>query len=306
MAAQGIRKRGDEQSVPATEIVRNFSVWQDRSIEHPVTILHHGRPRSVLLSLEQYGELLMAQGSQDEREEWLRGQLDVVLAHMKCLFVQVDTNLHISRANHAAAAFFGQKAATLAGQPLDHLFSGPQTRRIIQATRKVLASGLSERVKAKWTDRARIVDVAPFPAGAALFGTDIGADGEIEDLSVRRDAEEQLLAMMTGCAVGEIGPDGMLAGVHPTLKRLLRFAPEMIGKTAFCDLFDEGSRRKCGLHVTHVLAGKGPVCCRADLITRDRGAVPIRLFLAPKLAGETVESALFSILDDSLGHLPMR
>ena len=302
--AQGNPASGAEQSVPATEIVRNFSVWQDRSIQRPVTILHHGRPRSVLLSLDQYGELLMGQGSQDEREERLRGQLDIVLAHMNSLFIQVDANLHITRANYAAAAFFGQKQAALVGRPLGGLF--PEARRIIPTVRRVLASGLSERVKTTLIDRELLIEVAPFPAGAALFGTDIGLDGQIEELSARRDAQEQLFAMMTGCAVGEIGADGLLAGVHPSLKRLLRFRSEIIAKRAFCDLFDEGSRRKCGLHVAHVLAGKGPVCCRADIVTRDRDAVPIRLFLAPKMTGETVGSVLFSILDDSLGALPMR
>lgn len=304
--AQGHRTTGDTQSVPATEIVRNFPVWQDRSNERPVTILHHGRPRSVLLSLEQYSQLLMGQGNQDEHAERLRVQLDIVLANITCLFVQVDRNLQVTRTNNAAAAFFNQNPRSLVGQPLDDLLPKPEANSVIQATRKVLATGLAERARIKAVDAEHLIDVIPFPAGAALFGTDVAASAEREELNARCTAEEQLFAMMTGLAVGEAGPDGRLIGVHPSLTRLLRFRPEWIGNTQFCDLFDAGSRRKCSLHLAHVLTGKGPVCCRSDIITRDRDAVPIRLFMAPKMQGETVASVLFSILDDSLGNLPMR
>lgn len=304
--AQGHPTTGDAQSVPATEIVRNFPVWQDRSNKRPVTILHHGRPRSVLLSLEQYSQLLMAQGNQGEHAERLRVQLDIVLANISCLFIQVDRNLQVTRANNAAATFFDQNPGSLVGQPLDNLLPEPNTSPIIQATRKVLATGLIERSNLKTADAELLVDVTPFPAGAALFCTDVAAIAEREELSARCTAEEQLFAMMTGLAVGEVGPDGRLIGVHPSLTRLLRFRPEWIGNTQFCDLFDAGSRRKCSLHLAHVLAGKGPVCCRSDIITRDRDAVPVRLFIAPKMQGETVASVLFSILDDSLGNLPMR
>lgn len=302
----GHRTANDAQSVPATEIVRNFPVWQDRSNKRPVTILHHGRPRSVLLSLEQYSQLLMGQGSQDEHGEKLRVQLDIVLANITCLFIQVDRNLQVTRTNHAAAAFFNRSPGSLVGQPLDDLVPEPNASPVIQATRKVLATGLIERLSLKSADAELLIDVTPFPAGAALFGRDVAAIAEWEELSARSTAEEQLSTMMTGLAVGEVGPDGRLAGVHPSLTRLLRFRQEWIGNTAFCDLFDAGSRRKCSLHLAHVLAGKGPVCCRPDIITRDRDAVPIRLFLAPKMKGETVASVLFSILDDSLGDLPMR
>jgi PAS domain-containing protein len=304
--AQGHWTADDAQSVPATEIVRNFPVWQDRSNERPVTILHHGRPRSVLLSLEQYSQLLMDQGSQDARGERLRVQLDIVLANITCLFVQVDRNLQVMRANSAAAAFFDQNPGALVGQPLDDLFPEPDAGPVVRATRKVLATGLAERVRIKTADAEHLIDVTPFPAGAALFGTDVAAIAEREELGARCTAEEQLFAMMTGLGVGEVGPDGRLAGVHPSLKRLLRFRQEWIGNTSFCDLFHADSRRKCSLHLAHVLAGKGPVCCRSDIVTRDRDVVPIRLFLAPKMMGATVVSVLFSILDDSLGQLPMR
>src|SRR3546814_14000939 len=111
--------------------------------------------------------------------------------------------------------------------------------------------------------------------------------------------------MMTGCAVGEVGPDGLLTEVHPSLTRLLRRHADIVSGTAFTVLFDPGSRRKCQLHLVHVLSGEGPARCRADLLTRDRGAVRIRLFPAPQTAEGGVECVIFYIFVYSLGSRPM-
>ncbi|MBK5264942.1 MAG: PAS domain-containing protein [Alphaproteobacteria bacterium] len=301
--------RDNEQSVPSTEIVRNFPVWQSKSNDRPVYILHHGRPRSVLLSLDQYGELLAGLGSQNEREERLYQQLDTVLVYSPVMFIQVSRDLRVLRVNRTAAIHLGRSASELAEKPLENLFPPAHARKISETARKVIGTGMAAQLTMKSSvgvGHYYRLDIAPFPPGAAIFWSDVTHDTEFDALRAWRETQDVLLSMMTGCATGEIGEDGILAGVHASLRRLLRRRQESIAGIGFADLFDEESRRKCLLHVQHVMAGKGPVCCRADIITRDRGAVPIRLFLAPKMDGDDVASVLFTILDDSLGNLPMR
>lgn len=296
---------GNEQLVASTDIVRNFSAWQEKSLKRPVYVMHHGQPRSVLLSVDHYGRLLAGQGSQNAREEQLRAQADILLARMDSMVALADRDLHISRINRAAAAFLDKNPRMLAGQPLTMLFPGADAHQIVSTANKALESGLSQKLVIQG-ETILEVDIAPFPPGVALFWADVTEDREIGTLRSQREGAETLLSMMTGCAVGEIGIDGMLAGVHPTLKRLLRFREDMIAQTPFADLFDEGSRRKCRLHLAHIREGKGPVCCRVDIATRDRGSVPVRLFLAAKLNGDAVTGMFFSLLDDALGALPMR
>ena len=301
------RSLASGQMVPATEIVRHFSVWQDRSNEQPITILHHGRPRSILLSLERYGELLAAQGSQDEREARLRAQLDIVLATIPGLFIQFDQDQNVIRINGAAAAFFQRNPADIAGLALHELFPGEAGRRITSSAKKMLGSGMAGSMTIALTAGSHHqAEIVPFPGGGAFFATNITSTTETEELNARRHAQEQLLLMMRGCAVGEIDIEGKLVQIHSSLTRLLRLRAVDLAGAAFCGLFDENSRRRCELHVSHVLAGKGPVCCRADIVTRDRGVVSIRLFLAPKLIHGKIDSILFSMLDDSMGALPMR
>src|SRR3546814_6658617 len=129
--------KGNEQSVASTEIVRNFSVWQNRSADRPVYILHHGRPRSVLLSLDQYSELAAGLGSQDEREERLRTHIDILLARMNMMFVQLGRDLRIVRANRAAANWLGRSVADMAEQALEAIFPVANAQRIADISRKV-------------------------------------------------------------------------------------------------------------------------------------------------------------------------
>src|SRR3546814_16668688 len=99
--------KGNEQSVASTEIVRNFSVWQNRSADRPVYILHQGRPRSVVLPLAQYSELAAGLGSKDEREERRRTHIDITPARMNMMFVMLGRDLSIVRANREAAHGLG-------------------------------------------------------------------------------------------------------------------------------------------------------------------------------------------------------
>jgi PAS domain-containing protein len=263
----------------------------------------------VLLSLDRYSELLAGLGSQSEREERLSQQLDTLLAYSPVMFIQVSRELRVLRVNHMAAIHLDRSASELAEQPLEDLFPPAHAHKINESTRKVIESGMAAQLKMKssvGTGHYYRLDITPFPPGAAIFWSDVTHDTELDTLRAWRETQDALLSMMTGCATGEIDADGMLTGVHPSLKRLLRRRQETVAGSRFAELFDEESRRKCLLHVQHVMAGKGPVCCRADIITRDRGVVPVRLFLAPTMAGNDVVGILFTILDDSLGNLPMR
>src|SRR3546814_18627761 len=139
------------QSVSSTEGLRKCSVWQNRSAGRPVYILHHGRPRSVLLSLDQYSELAAGLGSQDEREERPRTHIDILLARMNMMFVQLGRDLRIVRANRAAANWLGRRLADMAEQTLDAYFPAANAHPIPDISPQVSVKGLRHRVKMQST-----------------------------------------------------------------------------------------------------------------------------------------------------------
>ena len=42
---------------PAAEVQRNFSLWQDKALRHPVAISRNGRARIVMMAIEEYERL---------------------------------------------------------------------------------------------------------------------------------------------------------------------------------------------------------------------------------------------------------
>ena len=47
----------DPLPVPAGEVQRHFALWQDRALTRPVAVTSRGRPRIVMLSVEEYERL---------------------------------------------------------------------------------------------------------------------------------------------------------------------------------------------------------------------------------------------------------
>jgi len=47
----------DQTTTTAGELVRHFAHYSDVALSHPVVVTRNGRPRSVLLSFEEYERL---------------------------------------------------------------------------------------------------------------------------------------------------------------------------------------------------------------------------------------------------------
>jgi prevent-host-death family protein len=47
----------DMETAAAADVQRNFSLWQDRALRNPVGITRNGRPRLVMMSVEEYQRL---------------------------------------------------------------------------------------------------------------------------------------------------------------------------------------------------------------------------------------------------------
>jgi len=47
----------DPISVPAAEVQRHFALWQDKALTQPVAVTSRGRPRVVMISVEEFQRL---------------------------------------------------------------------------------------------------------------------------------------------------------------------------------------------------------------------------------------------------------
>src|SRR3546814_18141593 len=91
------------------------------------------------------------------------------------------------------------------------------------------------------------LDVVPFPPGVALFWADVTQATGLAAWDAWRNAGNQFLAMMPGCAVVAVGPEGLSTEFHPSLTRLLGRRADIISVTAFTVHSNPGTRRRCQL-----------------------------------------------------------
>jgi|ERR1700689_2740540 PHD/YefM family antitoxin component YafN of YafNO toxin-antitoxin module len=66
----------------SAEVQKNFGYWQDQAIRQPVQVTRNGRPKIVLLAVEEY-ERLKRRDRQALRIEELDDEIIEAIAHVK-------------------------------------------------------------------------------------------------------------------------------------------------------------------------------------------------------------------------------
>lgn len=66
--------------VPAAEAQRNFGLYQDKALTRPVAITRNGRPRTVIISVEEYERLKRRDRQVMRTEDAPEEVIDAILA----------------------------------------------------------------------------------------------------------------------------------------------------------------------------------------------------------------------------------
>jgi hypothetical protein len=86
--------------VTASTLVRHFGEWQERAARAPVYVLHHGRPRLILVGVELAATL----GYGGRSDQPAAALLDPILDALDLPLLLLDGEGLIARANTAARA----------------------------------------------------------------------------------------------------------------------------------------------------------------------------------------------------------
>src|SRR4051812_8577787 len=106
-------------SVPAAELMRNFGRWQDRTAHGPVFVTNHGRPRVVLMSIDDFERIDKSlPATSGITMDPVTGLL---LDRLDDAFVAFDDQETVRRINTAAALYFRRPAEETVGLSLDQL-----------------------------------------------------------------------------------------------------------------------------------------------------------------------------------------
>jgi len=265
----------------AAEVCRNFGLWQDRAMRGPVLVTNHGRPKTVLLSIESY------EGRGDTVAEAV-GAAAMVVERIAQGFVAFDDRLRLTSANRAACDQLGSSLAAMTGLTVAELFGGGPAAPIERLLMRVLVTGEARRAEVPGMigDRALRIDAFAIGGGAALLFDMV--DGSVRNGVAERDALMSLIAD-AGAASARINLRGCLVDPDDAFAALCDL-PVGTGFRRLADMVRAEDREEVGDMVERVL-GAGETLRRTVRLAGDGRSVT--LAIAPtRTAAHMIDGAL--------------
>ncbi|MGN6277531.1 MAG: hypothetical protein ACTHM8_02260 [Sphingomonas sp.] len=283
---------GETQTVTASTLVRQFGLWQERAARAPVYILHRGRARLALTSVELMEAMCAPARSVDDMGAALLEEIgDIVLI--------VDETLTINHMSAAARRYFD--AETAPGLTLGRLAPGPVTDFLIETTERVILRGTAETVEiasSRRPGRRLSVNVQPWGPGAALFAHDVTLEEEIKDAAGHVRALDQALEAVEDAAAARINLRGYLESPTPSLAGLTGISIDALASVRFVTLLEVGSRVAVAEAIEAVIADGKPRGVSAMMPVNRAGSRPIRIGLSLMRRGVAPDGVAAILIGD--------
>ena len=279
--------------VSAAEITRNFGMWQDRAGQGPLIVTHHGRPRVVLLGVEEYQAMARPPGGDPAGDDSSR--LAMVGEQLGACFAAFDGQLRFTRLNTLAGLHFGRPAGALVGKALVEIDPALADGPIVAALEQVVASGEALRLDAPshaQPGRLLRLRLFPFPEGVAALFHDVA--GEVR---ARREAAEREALFAAREAHGAVGVARLslratFEMIEPGFARIAGFAPARLAGVRLADLLALGARAATNDEIERVL-GQGEARSFASrLLVNGASERAVTLSLAPVREGFGIVGAV--------------
>lgn len=274
-----------DQLVTSSDLVRHFGVWQDRAAREPVYVLHRGRPRFVLTSIELMEALCLPQGSHAADHPLLAAILDGTGE----IVIVADAAGRIVATSRAARAHFGTLAAS--GEAITAL-TGEATRPILaEALARVAASGIGDRIELPSATRPLrhlALALSAFADGIVLFGADETTESELRDSHAAARAMADAIAAHPGAAIARINLRGHVEQPGADLAALVALPIEALAAVRFVTLIDIAGRVAVAEAIEDVIANGRPRGLDATLLVNRAAAQPVRIGLAARYHGTAI------------------
>ncbi|MET3762404.1 hypothetical protein [Sphingomonas sp. UYEF23] len=264
-----------DQLVTASDLVRHFGAWQERAARAPLYILHHGRPRFVLTSIETMDALCAAQPSLPAPTP-----IDAiaVLDAIGDSVLVADWSGAILGSSRAARAYFGVLARP--GAPVDAIVPPGVRATLAAAIRQVIDRGIGERLEIASAARAgRMLLLAIEPAGG---GVAIIAQDATRDRDSRAAHATSAALAVAGIATVTLDPDGMLGEpISGAFGAMLDLASAVPFQQRFAAFFATDERPAFEAALADALGGKATAPLDSALLRAAHPALRVRIALAP-------------------------
>lgn len=277
-----------DDMVTASDLVRRFGRWRERALTAPVYIVHRGRPRLILASVDLID--MLARPRHDVVAEGQR--VAALLDGSPGMIVIVDRGLAIVAASRSVRARFSDHAAP--GAPVAGLVVVEDAAPLTAAIQRVAMSTLAETIElalAGDPHRRVMLAVEPHPDGVALFGRADAADPADDRASL-----DETFALSRGAAVARIDRYGFLDGPHTALAALTGIGAAMLSSLRFVSLFSIQSRGVVADLIAAVEADGEPRSGASRLLIESGDPRPVTVVFAPRRRGAAIDGVVVLIL----------
>lgn len=283
-----------DQIATSSDLVRHFGLWQERAARAPVYILHRGRARFVLTSIETM-DMLCAPHAASPAPPGL--DPTVLLDGVSDLVLVTAADGAILASSRAARAHFGPVAAV--GAPVDAIAPVSTRAFLADAVARVIASGVGDRLEIVSSVRAgRMLALALEPAGrgVAVFAQDGTTERDHARALAAARARDAAMLAATGVAAAIINPRGYIVDPAPSLAALTGLTQEALTMIRFVALVEIDARFTLGAAIETALAGGAPPPLDASLLVNRATPVRVRIGLAPAYGGGPIDGVAATVV----------
>lgn len=188
----------------AAQLSRNFGFWQDRAAIRPVLITHHGRPRVVLMSLEN-----MSGQREDLSAVAARGHahFELVIERIRQGFFWFGRDFEIRMANSTACVHVGLPQNEIVGRSAYDVLpelKGSNMERVLHRVVRIGDPAAFEAPSLMHPGHTLQMEVFPFDEGLAVLFRSIDEDVEERLQLAAHAAYAAIIPALTGAAVGRL------------------------------------------------------------------------------------------------------
>jgi len=269
------------QIVTSSELVRHFGYWQDRAARTPVYVLHRGRPRLVLTSVE----IMDALCAPHFADQGCGPDLAAVLDRIEDRVLIANDRQQVIAASDTARRYFGP--AVEPGHMLTRIVAEEQAVQLAAALDRVARTGIPvalDIAPRALPARDMTLLVHPWPGGLMLIARDATATSE----AAERVAFDEALAANAEIAPARINLRGRLEAGHPVLAAWCDLGVDALASMPFASLFEPQSQGTVHDAVERVTRSEQPLQINALLLANRPAPYAVRIGLAPRRDGVSV------------------
>jgi PAS domain S-box-containing protein len=292
--------------VTAAEIIRNFGYWQQQALIRPLTVTHHGRARTMLISTEAYERLVQNASHGPEGESGAEADpLTELLNGMAECYVMRDSDLRIVDINASALAFFGKSRDEMIGSTISAAMERSPNLFITSMVQRVLRTGEYVTYEAGSTVfPGRRISARSFPYRnhvLTLF-EDITEQVAIREDALDWEAALRGLELIDKSGVACVSLQGRLSFADPVFVKLTGLEMSELAGANFKSLIaaSDQTRFAAGLAMLHDKQST-PVLT-LTLVPKSGVERQVTMVLSPLIRNDSVTGGLLVIARDTSGE----